>query len=750
MKKTNIIKLSLVTILSLQVGVLADTNTLNSIDVLSSTESAYGATNGLVATKSATGSKMDVDIVEIPQSVSVVTKEAISNMNAQNITNVIAYTSAVTNSAGENGDNRTNYGSIRGIGLLYNSSFLNGLKLLSGKFLIPKIDPYSLEKVEVLKGPSSFLYGASTPGGLLNLQSKKPSENSSNEIGISYSSLQNKTIFADLNNKINDKLLFRVTGKYKEGDNSSERATNESYFINPSLTYLIDDTSEINLELSSSKNEIKGLGMSFAGTKSIFNLPTYLSDAFSYLNPTLITQLESINSSISSETNIGLPDQELLEKELQSIALSYNNQINDNFKFNTSMRYTQMDGDINTSQLDANKISSLVTTDLTTVYFSYAERSASSNTFAMDNNIEYKWGNANIKNTSLFGLDYQYNDFRTKKSDFASYSFDLINPDYSQKVDALSTYSENYNTVSKQLGLYVQNHMKIYDKFVISSSLRYDNLKETLEDKTADNDDISQTNDNISGRLGLVYLFDNGISPYVTYSTSFQGNVGSDSDGNKFVPSIGKQIEVGVKFKPNDLNALFSIAAFKLDQKDNVVTDPSDSSEKVQESDARVTGVEFDATVNPIENMNLSLSFAKMNGKEINTANPDYEGRVLSGLPDFSSTLWMDYTFNKTSIGDVKFGAGIKHVGKSEYRDKDYVGALNDLLAGSFTGIDEKTFEVEAHTTVDALVSTKYKGVSIALNIYNILDDQAKVKNSQVNSYETEGRTYSLTLKYKF
>ena len=137
MKKTNIIKLSLVTILSLQVGVLADTNTLNSIDVLSSTESAYGATNGLVATKSATGSKMDVDIVEIPQSVSVVTKEAISNMNAQNITNVIAYTSAVTNSAGENGDNRTNYGSIRGIGLLYNSSFLNGLKLLSGKFLIP-------------------------------------------------------------------------------------------------------------------------------------------------------------------------------------------------------------------------------------------------------------------------------------------------------------------------------------------------------------------------------------------------------------------------------------------------------------------------------------------------------------------------------------------------------------------------------------------------------------------------------------
>jgi iron complex outermembrane receptor protein len=743
MKKNRIIKLSLAAILSLQIGVFADnnTNTIDSIDVISSTESAYGSTNGLVATKSATGSKMDVDITEIPQSLSVVTKDAISNMNAQNITNVTAYTSSITNSLSENGDARTNYGNIRGIGLLYKSSFLDGLKLLYGGFLIPKIDPYGLEKVEVLKGPSSVLYGASGPGGLLNLQSKKPSIESSNEIGVTSASFDNKTIFADLNNKINDKLLFRVTGKYKEGDNDLNRSTNKSYFINPSLTYLLDEDSDINLQLSVAHNEILGLGMSYGGAKNILNVTTNLANFYSSSFPTLIPQLAELNAAnLSTRKNIGLPDQELIEKDEKSITLTYNKKINEDLKFRSIMRYTKMEGDINTSQLNGAALASLIS-DLSVLPFSYAERSSDIETFAIDNNIEYKWGTKNIENTSLFGLDYQYTNWNTKKTDFASYSYDLLNTDYSQYVNPASTYQTNEVSISKQLGVYAQNHMKIYDKFVISSSLRYDKLKETVDDKTSDNDDVSQNNNNISGRLGLIYLFDNGISPYVTYSTSFQGNVGSDSSGKKFLPSIGNQIEIGTKFKPKDLNALFTIAAFKIEQEDNISQDPNSTSsaDKVQEGDAEVTGIEFDVTINPIENMNLSLSYAKMDGKEVNTANSEYEGRDLSGLPDFSTSLWADYTFNKTVVGNLKLGTGIKYVGKSKLLGIDYLNSNAPIY-----------YDVDSYTTVDALVSTTYKNATISFNVYNVFNEESEVNINQISSAETQGRTYSLTLKYKF
>ena len=142
-------------------------------EVTSYEESAYGETKGYRATKSSTGSKMDINITEIPQSVSVITKDLMEVQDAQTIQQAIAYTAAIAQPYGENGDNRFNWATIRAGASLYASTFLDGLKLGYYSFSIPKTDMYALEKVEILKGPSSVLYGASSPGGVLNLQSKK-------------------------------------------------------------------------------------------------------------------------------------------------------------------------------------------------------------------------------------------------------------------------------------------------------------------------------------------------------------------------------------------------------------------------------------------------------------------------------------------------------------------------------------------------------------------------------------------------
>ena len=185
LKQVNKILLtSMISICTANVAFASDKTSDITHEVTSYEQSAYGETKGYVLTKSSTGSKMDIDITEIPQSLSVVSSDMMNDRAVQSIQNVTSYTSAVLQSLGENGDTRANYGTLRGISYLYKSSFLDDLKLLWGSHAVPTIDPYSLQRVEILKGPSSVLYGASAPGGLLNMQSKKPNNIASKEIGI--------------------------------------------------------------------------------------------------------------------------------------------------------------------------------------------------------------------------------------------------------------------------------------------------------------------------------------------------------------------------------------------------------------------------------------------------------------------------------------------------------------------------------------------------------------------------------------
>ncbi len=709
-------------------------------DIISFEDSAYGETKGYLAKKSATGSKMDVDISEIPQSLSVITKDMISNRNAQSIQNVTSYTAAIVNPYGENGDGRTNYGIIRGIGYIYKSSFLDGLKLLHGGHMIPKIDPYALERVEVLKGPSSVLYGASGPGGLLNLQSKKPSNQATKEIGVSYGSFDNKTIFADINEKINDKVLVRLTSKYKKGDNALDKSTNKSYFFNPSLTYLIDDNTTLDLFTSIAKTQIKGLGMSFSGSKNIINYHNSIINAGgASLNPTLPSQANEINNAnLSSEMLIGLPNHEIFEKSHKSIGANFNKSINEDMKFQSAFRFMKMDGQYNFSSPDASRLA-LLYSDLSNIPMEYVEIDSDLTSFAIDNNLEYKWDTNNTSNTSLFGFDIQDVKVNKRDSDAAKYSFDVLSPNYSQTITVPTTAKLNTETKSRQLGFYAQNHMKVNEKLVISSSLRYDKLKETNTNRLTDSNS-SQKDSNLSGRLGLVYLFENGLSPYITYSTSFQSNVGSDKNGKKFEPSLGKQIEIGTKYKPKNMNALFTLAAFKIEQEKNLAKDPSNSSFKIQQGDAEVKGIEFDALMSPSDASNITISLARLRGKETNMANPAYEGRDLGDLPKLTASIWADYTFRKTTIGDLKLGAGIKYIGKNKGISTDYFAS----------GRPQKSFDVDSYTLTDALIATSYKNTDISFNVNNVFDKKARINNNLIQSGETQGRTVSLTMKYKF
>ena len=760
MKLSNILCASLISVCTSSFLQAEDTSSDITQDVIGYQESAYGQLKGIVATKSSTGSKMDIDITEIPQSVSVITNDMMNTIGAQSIQNVTSYVSSVIQPYGENGDQRTNYGKLRGIGYLYKSTFLDGMKLLHAGHLIPKIDPYALERVEVLKGPASVLYGASAPGGLINMQSKTPTIEPLKEIGISYASNNNKTVFADISDAINEKTLFRLTGKYKEGDNELQDSTNKSYFFNPSLTYYIDDNSSIDIIASVAKDQIKGLGMSFSGSKSILNYQNSIVDKAStiraYLNntfglgftPSYDDNLKSsaaiVNAlNLPSDLLIGLKDKEIFEKSHQSISTVYKNNINDDLKFRSNIRFMHMDGKYNSSTPSATGLRPLLATmtpDLTQFPLAYIEIASKMKTFTTDNNLQYTAKTENAEYNSLVGLDFQYTDYDRKTTKQTEYSYDLVNRRPTSIPSAGNTYTDDFNQKSFQTGLYAQSQIKTYNNFIISSSLRYDKLRQKKTDHLTDTQS-SQRDDNLSGRFGLSYLFDNGITPYISYSTSFQANIGSGFDGKTFDPSIGEQVEAGIKYKPNNLDALFTLAVFSLKEKDIVQNDPEHTGSKIQQGDAEVKGLEFNIIASPTENLNTVFSFSKMTGKEVNMANHAYEGRDLADIPDFSVRLWTDYTFPKTPIGDFKIGAGVKYTGKSKALSADQF---------NLPSRPQKLYDVDDYTVVDALIATKYNNWDISLNIYNVFDKEVKVNNNSVQSAQIASRSFMLTTKYKF
>lgn len=761
--------------------VLAETKQSDIIyDVVESKESAYGELKGYVPSKSSTGSKMDVDITEIPQSVSVITKDMINSRLFDNISSVISYDASVNETYG-NEEPRANYSRVRGSTIsAYNSTFLDGLKLLLNRGLIPKIDPYGAEKVELLKGPASALYGASGVGGIINIQSKKAGITKNNEIGITAGNFNTRIGFFDINNEFSKNIKFRLTGKIKKANNGLETSKTKDYFLNPAFKYIIDDNTSIDVLTSISKLELDNTGLNYNGTKVKINyhknfaknatsaknlLNYYVTDPKLFgsivnaygkayanqikqqvLNTPTNAYVYALNQSANNFDKVNYPYDSYIgsgedyEKSLRSISTVFNKNFNESAKFRSIMRFMKQNARSDyTSFSPSGLLQTLLTTDFTVLPLDYVKIDEEGKSFAIDNNFEYKYLNDNIDNTTLIGLDFQYIKAKNKWNNPETYFFDIKKP-MLPKLKGIQTLQKDNEEAAKQLGVYVQNHLKIDNSYVITAALRYDKLKQKTDDFLTKKY-TSQSDDNISGRVGFSYLFDNGLTPYISYATSFVPNIGINSKTKKeFKPSIGTQIEAGLKYKPKNLNALFTFAAYSIKNKD-VLTTNSLTRQRVQESDEEIKGLEFNIVANPFENTNITLSLAKTDGKQKNKVNPYLDGKKLSNVADFNASLWADYTFKKTQVGDLNIGAGLRYAGKSTNFTRDYTRPP----ANPYIGL-----ESDSYTMVDARIGTEYKNLNLALNVNNVFDKTPEIARTPISSTIRNGRTVKLTAKYKF
>lgn len=324
--------------------------------------------------------------------------------------------------------------------------------------------------------------------------------------------------------------------------------------------------------------------------------------------------------------------------------------------------------------------------------------------FAVDTQVQSNFATGDVAHTLLTGVDFQQMRNDVNATFGSAPPLDLYNPVYENyDFGDADPYQQNKQ---KQTGIYIQDQAE-WNKFVLTVGGRYDWLKQSTLAYQANN--YTERDDSeFTGRAGLNYLFDNGVSPYISYSESFEPNSGADFYGNTFKPSKGRQYEAGVKYVPKDMAVVITGAIYQLTKSDNLMSDPDTSHgfSSIQGGEIRSRGVELEAKAAVNANINVTASYTYTDAEY--TTDTNYKGNTPEQVPEHMASLWGDYTFNEGSLTGLTIGTGGRFIGSSY-------------------GDPANSFKVGSAAVLDAVV--KYdlgrfgmNGSSVAVNVNNLLD----------------------------
>ena len=227
-----------------------------------------------------------------------------------------------------------------------------------------------------------------------------------------------------------------------------------------------------------------------------------------------------------------------------------------------------------------------------------------------------------------------------------------FDPVYGYKIDAPPIYNDTYQRM-RQLGLYAQDQVKILDKLVVTAGGRMDwSEASTRNNLTGIR---TQQNDNaFTGRVGMVYLSDSGLAPYVSYSTSFRPQAGTTYAGTPFRPTKGEQYEAGVKFQPKGHDSFVTASVFQIEQRNVLTRDPEHANSQVQTGAVRSEGFELQGKASLARNLDIVAAYTYTDIKTVSSNYPEQIGKVpFAGVPKHMASLWVDYTIDTGPLADA-------------------------------------------------------------------------------------------------
>ncbi|MGE4405642.1 TonB-dependent siderophore receptor [Pseudomonas sp.] len=686
---------------------------------------ALGEMEGYNATHSSVATKTSMPLVETSQTVSVVTRQQIEDQGSRSIAQAVRYTPGLM-STPYGATTRYDYVAMRGItdGSVDNL-YLDGQKLLgdSGTYSSLQVDPYFIERIDILKGPSSVLYGRSLPGGLVAMTSKKPQQEARRQLQFSYGSHDYQQAAFDFTGPLDDeRIAYRLVGVAKDADNQVDGIEEQRYALMPSLSIDFSADTRLTLQAMLQHDPESGYhgGLPADGTVTSHN-----------------------GRRISRSFFEGDEDYEKFERDQQMVGYQLEHRFNDVVSARQNFQY--LDSTVKSGQVYQY---GYATTDELDRYYTGADEAL--HAWTVDNQLQFLFDTGALSHTLVTGLDYQR---RKAKVDYdAGYGLAPINP-YTGAIGAGSpVFYHQYDETREleQTGLYVQDLISL-GNWRFSLGMRQDWVDVSFDHTDdADNGDQSDSAklEQFSGRVGVLYAFDNGLSPYASYSESFNPNATAAYNANGsggfditlLEPTEGEQYEVGLKYQPLGTDDLYTLSWFDLKQS-NLAN--KDSNESFYRAVGELTskGVEVEARLRPLEQVNVIASYTYMDveySKDFTgAAGVNNRGNRPNAVARNMASLWADYTFDRGPLAGLQVGGGARYFGKS------WADAENTLHIPSYTLYD-------AMLGYD-LARVGLAGVGVRLNLNNLTDEKyVAACNSLSQCYYGEARNVMATVTYDF
>ncbi|UXP23297.1 ferrichrome porin FhuA [Enterobacter sp. 155105] len=669
-------------------------------------ESAWGPAATIAARQSATGTKTDTPIQKVPQSISVVTAEEMALHQPRSVKEALSYTPGVA--VGTRGASNTyDYLIIRGFAAdgQTQNNYLDGMKMQGNFYNDAVIDPYMLERAEIMRGPVSVLYGKSSPGGLLNMVSKRPTTEPLKEVQFKMGTDSLFQTGFDFSDAIDDSGVYsyRLTGVARSNNSQQEGKGEQRYAIAPSFSWRPDDKTTFTF-LSYFQNEPEtGYYGWLPKEGTVDPLPN--GDRL----PT------NFNEGAKNNT---------YSRNQKMVGYSFDHEFNDTFTVRQNLRYAQNKTSQNSVYgygmcsdplYSSNPASSPCASvpqsqwghTLTRQYVIDNEKLEN---FTVDTQLQSKFATGSLDHTLLTGVDFMRmrNDIDSwfgyagsvAPSDI--YNLDRSDFDFGSHPGPSGAYQ--VLNKQKQTGIYAQDQIE-WDKVLVTLGGRYDWANQEsynrVTNTTSERDDTQFT-----WRGGVNYLFDNGVTPYFSYSESFEPASQTGANGNVFAPSKGKQYEAGVKYVPNDRPIVVTGAVYQLTKTNNLMADPAGSFFSVEGGEIRARGIELEAKAALSASVNVVGSYTYTDAEY--TTDTNYKGNTPAQVPKHMASLWGDYTLFDGALSGLTLGTGVRYTGSS------YGDPANSFKVGSYTVVD-------ALVRYD-LARVGMAGSNVALHVNNLFD----------------------------
>lgn len=651
-------------------------------------ESAWGPAATIAAKHTATATKTDTPIEKTPQSISVVTREEMDLKQPGTVKDALSYTPGVFATRGSS--TTFDVVSIRGFTTsttVNTNQYLDGMKLQGDNYSEASIDPYFLERVELLRGPVSVLYGKSHPGGVVSMVTKRPTTEPLKEVQFKMGTHNLWQTGFDFSDAIDDngEFSYRLTGLGRSQNAQQENIKSTRYAIAPAFSWRPDDKTDFTL-LSNFQSDPDAGYYGWLPREGTV-VPYYDAAGKAHKLPTDFNEGEKDNR---------------LSRRQQLIGYSFAHGFDDTFTVRQNLRYTRVHTLYTSTYGNGYQAPAQINR-------AFVRSDEDLNSFTVDTQLQSDFATGAVDHTLLTGVDY----LRMRNDIDADYGtanpISMTNPQYG---NANVNINFPYAVINRQeqTGLYVQDQAE-WNKWILTLGGRYDFAKTSTFTRSSSS--LAEINDEqFTWRGGLNYVFDNGIAPYISYSESFEPISGSTLGGKPFAPSRGKQYEAGVKYVPKDLPVTVTAAVYQLTKDKNLTADPANTAFSVQGGEIRSRGFELEAKAAATQNIDITASYSFTDAEY--THDTLYEGKRPAEIPRNMASLWADYTFHETALSGLTLGAGARYVGNTS----------------SFYGSGPKTnqtFNVASYTVADAMV--KYDlarfglpGSSIGVNVNNLFD----------------------------